>query len=59
MDASRFLAMGGYAWYVWPAFAVAALVMIVMLVHSLAAYSNRRRELDALQQRRPTRRRRR
>jgi heme exporter protein D len=32
---SKFLEMGGYAVYVWPAFATAALVMIGLLVDSL------------------------
>ena len=42
---ATFFAMGGYAGYVWPAFGIAALVMIVMVVASLR--SLRRRE-DAL-----------
>ena len=32
---AEFFEMGGYAIYVWPAFAVAALVMIGLLVDSL------------------------
>jgi heme exporter protein D len=28
----EFLTMGGYGWYVWPAYAVAAVVMIVNAV---------------------------
>ena len=39
---ATFFAMGGYAGYVWPAFGIAALVMIVMVVASLR--SLRRRE---------------
>ena len=30
-----FLAMGGYGAYVWPAYALAALVLVVLLVASL------------------------
>ncbi len=34
---SELLAMGGYGGYVWPAYGVAALVMIGLLVWSLSA----------------------
>jgi heme exporter protein D len=54
----HFLAMGGYARYVWPAFAVAALALAAMLGQSLAAYRRSQRELDRLQQSRPARERR-
>jgi heme exporter protein D len=46
-----FLAMGGYAQFVWPAYGAAALVLIVLLVWTLAGYRKRQRELDALQRR--------
>jgi heme exporter protein D len=53
MDAVQsYLAMGGYARYVWPAFAVAALVLIGLLLQSLRAYRARQAELDRLQRRR-------
>jgi heme exporter protein D len=52
---SDFLAMGGYARYVWPAFAVTALVLVGLLVQSLAAYRARRRELERLQPQRGAR----
>ncbi len=39
---SSFLAMGGYAAYVWPAFAITAAVMIAMVATTLR--SLRRRE---------------
>ena len=45
----RFLAMGGYAVYVWPAFAVTAVVMIGLLVTSLRGLRREERVLDALQ----------
>jgi heme exporter protein D len=50
-----YLAMGGYAAYVWPALAVAALVMIGQLVLTLRTLRRReaaQAELEALRQRR-------
>lgn len=44
-----FLAMGGYARFVWPAYGAAAVVLVGFLVHGLAAYRRRQRELAALQ----------
>jgi len=46
---SAFVAMGGYAEYVWPAFAVAVAVMAALLVSSLAGYRRNRRELRRLE----------
>ena len=46
---SDFLAMGGYARFVWPAYAVAAIVLIGLLVWSLAAYRRTGRQLKRLQ----------
>jgi heme exporter protein D len=45
-----FFAMGGYAGFVWPAYATAAIVLGGLLVWSLAGYRRAQRELDALQQ---------
>lgn len=42
----RFFAMGGYARFVWPAYAVAAVVLIGLLVESLVAYRRAQRDLD-------------
>jgi heme exporter protein D len=50
-----FLAMGGYASFVWPAYAVAAIVLAGVSLHSLAAYWRCQRELARLQQVRPRR----
>jgi heme exporter protein D len=50
-----FLAMGGYASFVWPAYAVAAIVLAGVSLHSLAAYRRCQRELARLQQVRPRR----
>ena len=55
MDGVReFLAMGGYAAFVWPAFAVTAAVMIGLLVASSRGLRDETRTFDAL---RPDRRR--
>ena len=51
---SEFLAMGGYAAFVWPAFAVTAAVMIGLLVASSRGLRKESRTLDSL---RPGRRR--
>lgn len=45
---AKFLEMGGYAVYVWPAFAVAALVMISLLVASLRTLRAREAVLKRL-----------
>lgn len=46
---SGFLAMGGYAAYVWPAYGVAGLVLGGMAAASLALLRRRRAELAALE----------
>lgn len=48
-----FLEMGGYARFVWPAFGVAAGVLLVLLAQSVAAYRRAQRELETLQRLRP------
>ncbi|MSO64571.1 MAG: heme exporter protein CcmD [Alphaproteobacteria bacterium] len=45
----RFLAMGGYAAYVWPAFGLAAAVMTALVWSSLRALRGERRTLEALE----------
>jgi heme exporter protein D len=56
MEAMRdFLAMGGYASFVWSAYAVAATVLAGLSLHSLAAYRRCQRELARLQRVRPRR----
>jgi heme exporter protein D len=45
----HFLAMGGYAIFVWPAFAVAAVIMTGLAVQSVTGYRRRRRELARLE----------
>lgn len=49
MDAlANFVGMGGYAVYVWPAFAVSALVLGGLLLASLRALRAREHTLTAL-----------
>jgi heme exporter protein D len=45
----NFLAMGGYAAFIWPAYAVAASIMIVLWWTSMSSYRRNRRALEALQ----------
>jgi heme exporter protein D len=49
----EFLAMGGYAAYVWPSYAVAFLVLSAFAVNAVTRYRAAARELDQLQARRP------
>jgi heme exporter protein D len=51
----NFLAMGGYARFVWPAYGVATAVLAWMLIDSFGSYRRRRRELDALERERTRR----
>ena len=45
----KFLAMGGYAAFVWPAFAVTAIIMTVILIASLRRMRTNQRVLTALE----------
>jgi heme exporter protein D len=49
---SQFLAMGGYARFVWPAYGVGFAVLAWMLVDSLGAYRRRQRELAKIERER-------
>jgi len=51
-----FLAMGGYAAFVWPAYGLTIIVMAWLLVTSLRRYRRGQRELEVLQRDRPARR---
>jgi heme exporter protein D len=55
---SAYFSMGGYAGYVWPAYGVAAVVMVGVLMASLLGARARERELKLLQELRPHRARR-
>jgi heme exporter protein D len=46
---AHYLAMGGFAIYVWPAFAVATVIMAGLAIHSVSSYRRRRRELARLE----------
>lgn len=46
---TEFLEMGGYAVFVWPAFGLAAVVMVGLLVATLRQLRRRRRELAELE----------
>jgi heme exporter protein D len=47
-DLANFLAMGGYARFVWPAYGVAAAVMIGLLAASIARLRREERALERL-----------
>ena len=51
-----FLAMGGYAAFVWPAYGVALAVLGGLAAHSWRRYRDSVRALERLQQARGTRR---
>jgi len=46
---SEFLEMGGYGAFVWPSYAVTALVMIAVFVSSRRFLKSKERELESLQ----------
>ena len=52
---ATFFAMGGYAAYVWPAFAITAIVMTGLLVETLRTLHRREREMAELEAARPGR----
>lgn len=48
MDMIRnYLAMGGYASFIWPAFGVSALVLLVLALGSIKTLKDSERALDA------------
>ena len=49
--------MGGYAAYVWPAYAVAGIVLLALLVVTLRTLRSREAVLRTLEESRPRRRR--
>lgn len=49
MDINSYLDMGGYAAYVWPAYGLAAIVMVGLLLTSLRSLRAREAELKLLQ----------
>ena len=53
---SSYFAMGGYAGYVWPAYGLAAVVIMGLLIVSRQEMKARERELKILQELSPGRR---
>jgi heme exporter protein D len=49
-EMSEFLAMGGYAAYVWPAYGAAVLVLAGLVIATVARRRSSRRTLKALDQ---------
>jgi heme exporter protein D len=49
----NFFAMGGYAAFVWPAYAAAASIMATLWWTSMASYRRHRRALEVRQAPRP------
>lgn len=45
---SDYFSMGGYAAFIWPAFALSAIVLVALLVTSLKSLRDSERALDAL-----------
>ena len=58
-ESGGFLAMGGYAGFVWPAYAIALLVIGGLVVQSVRSLRAREREAAAIESVRPRRQRRR
>ncbi len=52
---NSFFAMGGYAVYVWPAYGVAAVVLIGLWIASLRSLRAREAEIEAVEAGRPRR----
>ena len=53
---AEFFSMGGYAAYVWPAYGIAAVILVAMLVVSLRGLRRHEALLETLQTSRPRRR---
>ncbi len=47
---ASFFAMGGYAAYVWPAFAVAAVVMTALVVSTILTLRRREQEIAQIEE---------
>ena len=52
---NEYLAMGGYAAYVWPAYGVAALVLLGLWIGSVRTLRQREAQIDAVEATRPRR----
>ena len=57
MDAlQQFLAMGGYGAYIWPAYGIAVVILLALLIDSLRSARHREAQLAALRKTRRGRR---
>lgn len=54
---TEFLAMGGYAAFIWPSYLIAAIVMLGLLIVSVRTWRDSKSTLQKLQDDRPGRRR--
>ena len=50
---SGFFAMGGYAAFIWPAYAISAASLVAMVWQCLAAWRAARKRLEELERERP------
>jgi heme exporter protein D len=50
---NSFFAMGGYAAFIWPAYAISALALAAMIWQCLAAWRAAKKRLEALERERP------
>lgn len=46
---SEFFEMGGHAAYIWPAYLIAAAIMVGLLIESVISLKKKRQMLDTLQ----------
>ena len=53
---AEFFSMGGYAAYVWPAYGIAAVILVTMLIVSLRGLRRHEALLKTLETNRPRRR---
>jgi heme exporter protein D len=53
---AEFFSMGGYAAYVWPAYGIAAVILVAMLIASLRGLRRHEALLKTLETNRPRRR---
>ncbi|MGA0344092.1 MAG: heme exporter protein CcmD [Arenicellales bacterium] len=45
---SEFLAMGGYAWYVWPAYAITLLALVMSVLMPIRRHKDLKAQLTGL-----------
>jgi heme exporter protein D len=50
---TSFFAMGGYAAFIWPAYAVSAVALVGMIWQCVAAWRAAKKRLDDLERERP------